>query len=132
MRFAGEDLGVARVGEPHPVREFDGAAECAVAGDRSVLDHQRFPEERHQPRASSLRRRRPEPAIHLGRFRVASVEGRPQDVHVQTAEDLLGSRAVQRDEDHVVDGRLGMRHGSMQRAEQREEDQACAHPRVLP
>ena len=48
VRLAGEDLRVARIGEPVRVGHPHRAAERPVAGNRAVLRHQLFPEERHQ------------------------------------------------------------------------------------
>ena len=84
-----------------PVGEVDAAAARRIAGDRAVLAHQRAPEERHQPGAARLGRRRPEALVdRLVLEPVAGLELRADDRGVEAAEDLFDARAVERDQDH--------------------------------
>jgi hypothetical protein len=68
-----------------------------------VLCHQGPPEKRHQLLAPGGGRRRPEARVHrLLLNLLLGPESRAQDVDVESAEDLLNARAIQRDEDEGV------------------------------
>ena len=103
VRLAGEDLRVSRIGEPVRVGQGHRAAERPVAGDRAVLRHQLFPEERHQlfppflrcGAVETLERRAVlEPRV-LG-------ERRAENPGVQAAEHLRCPNAIERDENQRV------------------------------
>ena len=89
------------------IGETDLASQRRIAGDRSVRAHQRAPEERHQLLAARGRVGRPESLVDR---RLLDLLLRPsvdaQHVDVEPAKHLLGARAVERDEHHVVRQRL--------------------------
>ena len=95
------------VGHPH------AASQGGIARNRTVLAHQRAPEERHQLFAPRSRIGRPEALVNGLIFDAGlGIERRPQHLEVQAAEHFLDTRTVERDEHHVVISRLSCRpHG---------------------
>src|SRR5688572_27705307 len=102
LRLAGQDFGVARVGEPLVVADRDLAALRLVA-EHDPGRRQRLPDEGHQRLAARLRRLAP-PALRgdLGVVDAGLCFRRLREHRIHTAEEFLHAHAVEGYEDDVV------------------------------
>jgi hypothetical protein len=103
-----------------PVRELLVAAAGTVADDRSVLAHQRAPEERHELEAALLAGGGPELLVGGGVGHALALGQRTREHGgIEAAENLLDAYPVERDEHDVVGaGAAGVRVGNGGREQQ--------------